>query len=67
MRFNKISFQLHLQIAIMALLFTLAGYYCIFDGHSFTKLLGIYGFPTAVLISFSMDCEKINQNKKDKE
>lgn len=64
MIFNKIGFQLHLQIATMALLFTLAGYYFIFDGHSFTELLGIYGFSTAVLISFIMDCDK--RNPKDK-
>ena len=66
MRFNKISFQLHLRIAIISILFTLAGYYIIFDGHSFTELLGIYGFPSAVLISFIMDCDKRNQKIKEK-
>ena len=67
MKFNKISFLIHLRIAVISLLHTLVGFYWIFDEYSFIEVLGMYGFPTTLLISFIIDCDKKNQNNNDNE
>ena len=63
---NKISRQIHIRIALMALFLTFAGYFLVFKGDSFVEVLGKYGFPAAMLISYFTD-HFTNKRKKANE
>lgn len=65
MKFDKLSALLHIRIAMLAIFFALVGYYIIFDSYTFTELLGVYGLPSALIVSLGIDCGKVA--KRDKE